>query len=225
MERRGLRLRRFGVRLSFVSVALAGLAWPVLGVGRLPEAHAQATDDRYPCVGQVDFNSLPVDATLSLSPHLAVTTRTVPASDPALRPGPVDEAHLTWDLPSAPALKCIWVGVQLPETSYFMAQYILRPGEAASMAALDIRPSGNAGSYCFRVVAMTSTARGELADRCVSIKNPQMPRGPDDGPRPPDAGSGSQLSVNGPVTTVGLAAAAIGAGMVLLSLFVRRVRR
>jgi len=183
-----------------------------------PSVSTQSPDDRWPCVDQVNFDSLVDNPSLNLDPGLALATRTVPANT-----GPVDEVQLTWALPNVASLKCVWVGVQLPGTSYFMAQYILRPGEAADMRSLTIRPAGNAGTYCFRLVAMTATEKGAFADRCAQIVNVRVPAGPQDGPFPPDTGTGTSSSHSTVVGVIGEAMAAVG-GVGIAVLSTKRLR-
>jgi hypothetical protein len=218
-------LRRIGVSLSLVSLSVLGLAVAALGSSSVG-VRAQTPDDRWPCVGQVNFDKLTDNPSLNLDPRLAVATHTVPANDPDSRPGPVDEAQLAWTLPNVRSLKCVWIGVQLPGTSYFMAQYILRPGEAADMQSLTIPPVGNAGNYCFRLVALTATEKGAFADRCAQIANPRVPRGPEDGPLPPDTGTGLSAS-GGTFASVigGVMAVVVGGSIVLLSTRRLRTRR
>ncbi len=190
MERRILRVRRIGVRLSVVSLVAATVIAYAAAVVVVPSASAQP-DDRWPCVGQVDFTQLGKDPRLTLTPQAAVVPRpAAPASGSAAQA--IDAVQLTWDLPNVEGgVKCIWIGVQLPGTSYFTAEHILRPSETPDMKSIAIEPSGNAGTYCYRIVALSGTARGEFADRCVEIKSPRVPPPPDDAPLPPNAGSGS----------------------------------
>lgn len=200
MERCLLRVRRIGLRVSVMSLAAAAVTayGSVVGVSG---ASAQP-DDRWPCVGQVDFSQLGKDPRLTLTPQAAVVSRRgAPASGSAAQA--VDAVQLTWDLPSVEGgVKCIWIGVQLPGTSYFTAEHILRPSETPDMKSIAIEPSGNAGTYCYRVVALTATARGEFADRCVEIQTPRVPPPPDDAPLPPNAGSGT-TGVGNPFALVG----------------------